>query len=326
MNNKRLMFFLKLAILLAVLGYVAKVIYFAWRDASEKHFSLRLIDWRFGLLAVLGFCGVMLTSGLTWRFLAWKMGDRSPTVRVLGAYTFSQMGKYVPGKVALLLMRIERAGRFGMSAGICTLATLLENALYMISGGLVGMLAIAHVVGELPTKIQPFIWPAAIGVVVMLAVACHPAVFYGLVGILLKKMKRPAMDPAHRLHAAVLALCVLAFVPCWICGGFALWASASCLHIIPLQDSVWFAGAFSLSVIVGMASLLPGGTGVREAVLGAAVALQMTPLVGHDQAVLLGALAAILQRIFQLIAELILGIAGAVLTRRSNQTIPAAAS
>jgi hypothetical protein len=28
------------------------------------------VDWRFGLLSVLGFCGVMLTRGITWRWRA----------------------------------------------------------------------------------------------------------------------------------------------------------------------------------------------------------------------------------------------------------------
>ncbi len=325
MNKKRVIFWVKLALLLAVLGYMGRVVdnaWVAWRVAANQpanaqlHLSFATIDWRFGILAVAGFCGVMLTSAFTWRFIAWRMGDRSPTGRMIGAYTFSQMGKYVPGKVALLLMRIDRAGRFGMTAEVCTLSTLLENALYMISGGMVGMLAIPHVVGELSPRVQPFVWPVAIAAVVGLALACQPAVFYGVVGIVLRKMKRPAIAAEHRLSAGMLGLCVVAFVPCWVCGGFALWASASCLHAIPIGDSLWFAGAFSLSVIIGMASLLPGGTGVREAVLGAAVALQLSPVIGHNGAVLVGTVAAILQRVFQLMAEVVLGVAGAVGTRK----------
>jgi uncharacterized membrane protein YbhN (UPF0104 family) len=321
-NKKRLIFLLKLAILLAILGFVGKFVYHAWNDIAEKtgnahiHLTWSSVNWRFGFLAILGFCGVMLTSGFVWRGLAWKMGDRSPTLRALGAYTFSQMGKYVPGKIALLLMRIDRAGRFGMSAGVCTLSTLLENALYMISGGAVGMLAIDHVIKQLSPRIQPFVWPIAIAAVIGLAIICHPSVFYRLVGVLLKKMKRPPVAEEHRLKESVLALSGIAFVPCWICGGFALWATTCCLHSIPLTGSAWFAGAFSLSVIIGMASPLPGGTGIREAVLGATVLFQLTPLVGRDQAVLLAAIAAVLQRVFQLMAEVLLGILGGILTQK----------
>ena len=325
MNKKRLIFLLKLAILLTLLIGVGRFVHQAWLDISKNSteanipLSWRSIDWRFSFLALLGFCGVMLTSGFTWRWLAARMGDRTPALRAVGAYTFSQMGKYVPGKIALLLMRIDRAGRFGMTAGVCTLSTLLENALYMISGGLVGMVAIAHIAANLPPdkqKLGAWIWPVTIFALIVLASACHPRVFYTLVNSLLKKMKKPLVAESEQLKLGTLIVGVLAFVPCWIFGGFALWASASCLHPLPITDCAWFVGAFSLSVIIGMASLLPGGTGIREVVLGTAVALQLSTVMDHNQAVILGTLVAVLQRVYQVAAELLLGIAGAIFTRK----------
>jgi uncharacterized membrane protein YbhN (UPF0104 family) len=243
---------------------------------------------------------------------------------MVGAYCFSQMGKYIPGKIALLLMRIERAGRFGMTAGTCTLSTLQENALYIISGAFTGMLAMTHISDALPPKfhlVRAAIWPASIGVIAILGAACHPRVFYGLVGALLKKMKKPSIAPEQKLGEVTLLLGVLAFVPCWAFGGFALWASTCTLHVVPIGDCFWFIGAFSLSVIIGMISFLPGGTGIREAVLGIAVMLQLSRSgMDHDQAVLIGALVAVVQRVCQIAAELLVGIAGAVLTRRSAAT------
>ena len=77
-------------------------------------------------------------------------------------------------------------------------------------------------------------------------------------------------------------------------------------------------GGIALSVIIGMASLLPGGAGIREAALGAAAALQFTAHgVPHAQAVLMGGAVAILQRIFQVIVEVLLGLVGMLLTRSS---------
>jgi hypothetical protein len=272
---------------------------------------------------VAGFIGVMLISGGTWRWLAWRMGDRSPMGRMVGAYTFSQMGKYIPGKVALLAMRVERAARFGMTAEVCILSTLLENALYMVSGALVGMFAVTHIAQALPAGLphvdllRAAMWPATIAAVVVLATVCHPRVFYTLVNALLKKMAKPAVPREERLEMGTLAFGVLLFVLCWVCGALALWASTCCLHPIPIWDCEWFIGAFSLSVIIGMLSFLPGGAVIREVVLGTAVTLQLTVSgVPQAQAVLLGTLVAVLQRFFQLAAELIVGIAGAVVTRK----------
>jgi hypothetical protein len=252
------------------------------------------------------------------------MGDRGPALPLLGAYTFSQMGKYVPGKVALLLMRIERAGRFGMSAQTCTLSTLLENALYMVSGGIVGMVAIARIAGALDPRARLLIWPATIGGVAVLLIVCYPPVFYALVNRLLRGMKKPAVKPEQRLGMRILVVAIIGFLPCWLCGGVALWASAQAVQPIPLAENWWFAGAFALSVIIGMGSFLPGGLGIREAVILATVQLALAPAMGHNKAVIAAGIVAVLQRVFQLAAEVLLGVAGALLTRRSVPVPPMA--
>jgi uncharacterized membrane protein YbhN (UPF0104 family) len=310
--NKRVVLVIKVVVLLAVVGLVGWKLRAAWQDVTSKAVS---IDWRFGGLGVLGFAGSMITSGLVWRWLAWRMGDRSPTLPLLGAYTFSQTGKYIPGKVALLLMRIERAGRFGMSPGVCTLSTILENALYMVSGGLVGMVAILRVTDGVEPGRRALVWVATGTAVAVLAAACHPRVFYGLVNRLLKKMNKPQVPAKRQLRAGVLAAAVAGFVPCWLFGGFALWAAGRCVADLPVWGTEWFAGAFALSVIIGMASLMPGGFLVRETVLGAAVVFQLKQAgVEPARAVILGTVAAGLQRLFQLVAEVVLGVVGVIVT------------
>ncbi len=313
-------FWLKVVILLAVAAIVAHQLHAAWRKVDDMHLD---IQWLWGAVALAGFSGSMLTSALVWRWLARKMGDRSPALPLLASYTYSQMGKYIPGKVILLLMRIERTSRFGMDPATCTLSTLLENALYMISGGLAGMLAIVRIADEVDPKYRVLLWPVTIAGVALLSAACAPPVFYGLVNRLLRKMKKAEVPPQDRLAAGTLALAVLAFIPCWLFGGLAMWGSCQCVHLVPLLDCWWFAGAFALSVIIGMASLLPGGAGIREAALGAAAALQFTALgVDHSRAILLGTAIAILQRIFQLLVEMFLGLGGMLLTRTAPASRP----
>ncbi len=318
--NKRLILALKIAVMAAVVAFLAWEFNKAWRKVATHHVA---IDWRFGGLAILGFSGSMLTSALVWRWLAWKMKDRSPTLPLLGAYTFSQLGKYIPGKVGLLLMRVERAGRFGMMPGVCTLSTILENALYMVSGGLVGMLAILRVTQDLPSHQRILIWAGVILAILLLAVACHPKVFYGLVNRLLRRMKKPEIPASRQLKARFLALAVIGFIPCWGFGGLALWAAARCVYPMPLIGSEWLASAYALSVIMGMASLMPGGLVIRDGVLGAAVLFQLAPLIPHEQAVVFSTVAAALQRVFQIIAELLLGAMGGVLTGVARQKSPA---
>lgn len=318
-------------IFLLVAWWLAKKVHEAWQGAANTRVT---VDWRWGALSTLGFCGSMLTSALVWRALAARMGERGgnprlPTLPLLGAYTFSQMGKYVPGKVALVLMRIERASRFGMSAGVCTLATLLENALYLVSGGLCGMLAIFRVLAELRAqnaiseRQQHLAWPLVIAALLVMLAICHPAVVYGVINRVLKGMKKDPIPPERRATPLTLLATVIGFVPCWLLGGLALWASTRCVAPVDFSATLWFAGAYALSVIIGMISFLPGGLGVREGVLGIAVTIQLSPFLGHDDAVKLAAAAAGLQRLFQVLAELLMGGLGAVVTsRRPLSPIP----
>jgi uncharacterized membrane protein YbhN (UPF0104 family) len=316
---------IKLLLMAAILGMVGKYLYEAWHKTQSVALH---VDWSYAPLGILGFCGSMLTSGLVWRWIAWRMGDHHATVPLLGAYTFSQMGKYIPGKVVLLLMRIERAGRFGMDSRTCTLSTLLENFIYLISGGLAGLAGLAAYSHELRAEGYLWVLPAC-GVLVMLLIsATHPAIFYRLMNVALKQFKRPPVDGAHRLGMPTLMACVLMFLPCWAFGGLAFWASARCVApMLPLGSVVVLMGAFALGVIIGMVSLLPGGAGIREAMMGFFLALELGHVgVDHDTAIRYASVAVILQRLLQVIVEAGLGIAGGLITATGRKAPDAQAS
>jgi uncharacterized membrane protein YbhN (UPF0104 family) len=321
-TKKQIILIVKIIVLLAVAWLVGKQVYKAWTDVEAEKIT---VNWAWGAVSAAACAGSMLTSALIWRWLAWQMGERHSgrhlkTGPLVGAYTFSQMGKYIPGKVALLAMRIERAGRVGMPVGVCTLATLLENALYVISGGLVGLTSLVRILKELYDEGHIGEWVRQYqGVVLVLAivglfVGSSPKVFYGLVNVLLRKMKKPEVAPEQRLRMPVIVLAVLGFVPCWAFGGVALWATARSVYPLNPADCLWFAGAYALSVILGMVFLTPGGLGVREAVLFAAIMLQLSPAVGHAEAVKMAGIVSLLQRLFQVIAEVLLGVIGGVVT------------
>ena len=321
---------LKLLILFAVIWIVGTKLRSAWLNVQQKQLA---IDWRWSPIAILSLSANMLTSSLVWRWLAWRKGDRSPTLPLLGAYFFSQTGKYIPGKIGLLLMRVERAARFGMSPGICTMSTLLENILYLISGGLFGMLAIGKILDELRARDlitasqQRWQWPLIAALMLIMMFACHPAIFYGIINRGLRFAKKSPIPPEQRLPLAPILISIFAFIPCWLFGGIAIWASTRCVQNIAFTDSAWLAPAFALSVIIGMASLMPGGLGARELVVGSAVTLQLTPAIGHDPAFIAGTAAALLLRLFQVISEITMGAIGILLTRAkplsaSPQTSP----
>lgn len=297
-TKKRLILAAKILLMAAVIGFIVKKFGESWNEVSNQQLH---IDWRFAFLTIGCFACSMMTNTLVWRWLAWRMGDRSRTLPLLGAYLFSQMGKYAPGKIMLLLMRIERAGRVGMDKKTVVVSTLVENAMYMVSGGVTALLTLALFLIYRPVFLVAVLVP-----LVALVVVFHPRVFYRLVNKMLVKWNQPPVAAEEQLRKRDLALSVVMFTPVWIFGGVGLWAAARTVTMIPVESITNLPGAFALSVTGGMASFLPGGLGIAEAIKS----LFLDPITGPKAAVL----AVAIQRMAQIIVEVILGTAGALLT------------
>ncbi len=314
--KKRLVSLIKLAVMIAVFAFVFIKLKAAWHTVGSHPVH---INWRYTPLMLFGFVGLMLTNALTWRWLAWRMGDRTRTMPLLASYVFSQAGKYAPGKAFLVLLRLERTHRAGMSRETCLLSTLLENAMYTLSGALLGATALLLVSRDHPIYIV--LCCAMIGSLLTLF---HPKVFFGIVNIALKSMKRAPISPHRRFRLVDMVLAVMMFMPCWFFGGLALWASVRSLHHISLAIWPEMAAVFALSVSLGMFSMLPGGLGVREGVQ----ALFLTPLLGSGELVIV---AVALPRVFQITVEMTCALIGGIATSRLPQaptpaaTVPAVA-
>ena len=314
--NKKLVFWIKLILTVAVVGFIGYEIYKNAGKLRQEHFTVN-----FGYIAasLAAFAAFMVQSSLVWNWLARRMGDRTPPIRAMGAYVYSQMGKYVPGKVALLLMRVERAKRAGMDPQICIVATLIENAMYMVSGGIIAVATLAfYAQDQLKSKDKPLIFSALIIGLAAMCTVFHPRIFYSLVNRLLRKMNRPEVAPALQLRVPHLIAAVLGFIPCWLLGGLSLWcacraihfAAESQFHMPSIADFVTFPGAVALGVVSGMAFLTPGGVGTREV----AMSLPILPIVGTSWAML----AVGLQRLVQIASEVLLGLIGGALTRKKS--------
>lgn len=309
-TKKRLILIAKIVLMVVVIGFIAKKFGESWNEVSNQQLH---IDWRFAFMTIACFAGSMLTNTLVWRWLAYRMGDRNRTLPLLGAYLFSQMGKYAPGKIMLLLMRIERAERVGMNKKTVVVSTLIENAMYMVSGGVTALLTLALFLINRPVFLVAVLVPLAI-----LVVMFHPSVFYKLVNKMLVKWNQPPVQKEEQLRKRDLALSVLMFTPVWIFGGIGLWSAARTVTMIPIESITNLPGAFALSVTGGMASFLPGGLGIAEAIKS----LFLDPITGPKAAVL----AVAIQRMAQIIVEVILGTAGGLMTsvgkKSETQTQP----
>lgn len=295
----------------AVLGFVFLKLHRAWQNVGS--YSIHL-DWRFIALIPLCFVGIMATNALTWLWLTRRMGDNCRTVPLLGAYVYSQLGKYAPGKVFLVLIRLGRTHRAGMTREICLLSTLLENAMYTLSGGLVGAVTLL-----VAARDHPLYLAMCAALIALLLGFFHPRVFFSVINLALKSMKRGPIPPDRRFRLRDMIGAVIRFLPCWIFGGIAMWASVRAMHPIGMMEMFKLTGVFALSVSLGMFSLLPSGLGVRDGVQ----MLFLGPLLGIPQLVVV---AVAMLRVVQILVELSLAVTGGIVNSRTTNPVESAAA
>jgi len=266
---------LRLAVRLAavvLLGFLAFRLTQLWnRDPVD--FSAAN-GWLLALASGLSLVAVV-SYGLVWPHILRRIGTTPPR-DALRIFLQSQLGKYVPGSVWQYAGRIGLARDRGIPARVTILSLAIEVGGSVIAAGAIAM----------------FVLP--VFVALPLAVA-------GLVGVVfigsstrVQRLFRPAIRlvaravPSELVDMQVvygrLPGITLLYIPVWLVYGLAFWLTGRALFSLPAHEVLFFAGAFAIGWLVGMAAVFaPGGIGVREAVLVALLA----PRIGQREALVL---------------------------------------
>ncbi|WP_420453712.1 lysylphosphatidylglycerol synthase domain-containing protein [Ilumatobacter sp.] len=302
-DRQRLVSLLGLLIGVAGVAFVvAKVV----RDRNEFADALAQANPGWTLAALAAGAGAISSIALNWVALL-RRHHPVPRARAVGWFYVGQLGKYVPGGIWPVIGQAELARRGGVDRPGAYAAT----AISMI-GTLLGAVTVAAATG-LATEGRRLLGAAlAAGILAGLLVAADGRI-RAAVGSLLARVARRSIElPTARVLARQAALHVpvwVAFSACHVGVAVALGSrpGASAISELAFATCVaWVAGF----VIVG----LPGGIGVREAVL---VSLT-TPLLGAGAAVSF----AVVSRLVTIAVDLLLA-AVAVVGSRSGRFVAA---
>lgn len=238
------------------------------------------------------------------------------TRRPYAVFTMATLGKYLPTKAMVPLLRARLAAPDGASATVVVAALGLEFVIGAVVGTWLGLALTAYPIFGLPR-----IAAVAIGVIgpLVLAFAQRPVVVQGVrrvVEVVLARLPGgtrvlPDFRPEHAVRAAAWAALS------WLFGCASLVASFHALgggHGFELP----IAGAFALGSMIGyVAFVVPAGLGVREASLIGLLAPHLgAPLV---------AAAVLAQRVLSTATELAAGgLAAAWVARRERVEAPVA--
>ena len=242
-----------------VFVFVGSVIMRNWQDIREAEFDLHigLLLLSFALLG-LYFVG----RSLLWHYLTARAGIAIPVGEAVAAWFYSQLGKYLPGKVFLYLGRLHYYRRHRRPTAILAMVFLVET-LATLSASVVTVLVSLLLLDVVELEGWRILLVFAL---VAFTIILHPRFLNGGLRLGLRLFKRKPQQV--ELSASDTYLFVVMYVANWLVFGLAFFVFINSMLSISATYIIYLAGSFSLATLVGMFSVfVPSGLGVREGIL-----------------------------------------------------------
>jgi glycosyltransferase 2 family protein len=267
---------IKWVLFLVVMGFVARHGYRLWTQVGHREVR---IQWNWLGLATFLSVLAWIPSVWYWRWLLERMGDRVSWKGIARAYYCGHLGKYVPGKAAVILIRAALLKRFGVHPAHAAFAVTFESLTYMSAGAVTAAMLFSWIVGYIPELAGPAaayqtgLWRIGLPVLVLGAAIVGLMVSSQLLGRLVSKMTRGAvLDQATtaRLNSRVWLTGLFTFLPAWWIQGGVIGATIFAVSPNPHGWTDWpvWTGTAAIAMVGGFAAVFaPGGLGVREGLL-----------------------------------------------------------
>ena len=305
---------LRCAILLAMLLGVGYRVRTETEKLSSYEFQLAP-----GMLVV---SGLLYAAGLATCAAFWRMAIRDSDsepgwVATLAAYYAGHLGKYVPGKGLVVVVRAGMLKEAGVSVVASAITCVHETILMMATGAAVatGILLVT------PTAHHKLLLVLGGVLAITLGALALPPVVYR-VGTLVTRTLPLADKTVRPCRWQTVGFGVAMIAGGWVLLGMSLAALLVAMGQPPSRFEEWrlLTAAVALATVGGFVIPTPGGLGTREWILFEV----LRPVTGPDHAVV----AAVTLRIVWLAAELVMaGLfwlllrnSGGRWTRRSSRT------
>jgi hypothetical protein len=298
-------------IVVVLVGFgIAHTVAKAWHELeAQQRFSLGQISAAWLLAAAIFYLLGLLPCWWYWHQTLKSMGQRPRLAETLRAYYVGHLGKYVPGKVMVVVIRAGGLPSERVDTTVAAASVFVETFTTMAVGAFVAATIL------LLTTDQMHLILLAIALMLGSGVPTLPPIFRQIVRtIQLKRLSGNIEAAIGGLSFRLAATGWISISLGWFLLGLSLWATIKALPGAAhspegtLSAILMLTATVSLALVAGFLSLLPGGVGVREYVIMSLVAPQFGSLVALCSALLL--------RVVWLISELLISTILYVLIRR----------
>jgi uncharacterized membrane protein YbhN (UPF0104 family) len=288
-----------LAVKLLVVAVVLRGVQHTLREAIAE---VGRQNWRLqpAWLVVSGvlYLGGLAPSGWYWHRLICQLGGTPTLGQTLRSYYIGHLGKYVPGKAMVIVLRAGLLRGQQVDVVLASATIFLETLTSMAVGALVA----AAIVGVWFRE-NAWLVGAALAMAAITGLPVVPPVFRRVAQFLrLGKAHPTLIDRLAHVDLRTLAAGWTAIAAGWFLIGLSLWAARRAIGLESidfLADWPRYTAAVSLATVAGFLSFIPGGLGVRDAVLMEVLALGLA-----QDAAATALVSALLLRLIWLLAEL----------------------
>lgn len=274
--RRRLRWVLTLLVAVLVTWFAGDTVRSGWQQLSGTEIR---IYWAWACLSAVIYIVSLSPMAYFWLLVLRSLGEDARLATVVRGYYWGHLGKYVPGKVLVAVLRTGMLVQQGCDARRVVVSVFLETLTFMATGGFLaaGLLAMS---GDGP---QAYVWLAA-GLALLAGLPIAPPIARKLARRVLKSKGREQTDQSAagldgvnwRLTGAGLLCAGVA----WVGVGLSLWAAVQAVGVAvgsPFsQIPLWIEGV-TLPVVAGFLSLIPGGLMVRDALQAELLASVTTP-------------------------------------------------
>ena len=258
---------LKAAIKLLILGLVVWAVHGtlldAWDQLGEHPWHLQP-----GWLAIAGglYLLGLLPAGLFWHRVLRVLGQEAQLGETLRAYFIGHLGKYVPGKAMVVVLRAGLIRSHRVDTGVAAVSVFFETLTMMAVGACIAA-------GILAARLRDerLLFWGAVALMAAAGLPTLPPIFKRLVRLAGVGKSDPATaEKLEKLGYGTLAIGWAAMALAWVMLGLSLWATfrAAEIHGLgPLEHLSSYTASVSLAMVAGFLSLIPGGLGVRDVIL-----------------------------------------------------------
>ena len=292
----------KLSIVLVVAWAVGGTLLKAWDELGKY-------DWSFSPLWLVAAGGLyllgLLPAGLFWYHVLQRLGQDARLGETLRAYYVGHLGKYVPGKAMVVIIRAGMLRGRRVNTSLAAASVFFETLTMMSVGAFLAAAILA-----VWCRGHWLLLTVALGLMVAAGLPTIPPVFRFLARAARVGKSDPAVgEKLASLGGRTLLAGWSAMTVSWALLAMSLWATLEAIGVQGMDLVAHFpqyVAAVSLAMVAGFLSLIPGGLGVRDMILAELMVPYFDRVTCPIDSAATAVLGAVLLRLTWLLAELIL--------------------